>query len=95
MLESERLHDPLMSLLMVFGLFIELFLQSSDPRQVLLLLEQDTVALQVCIFDPLLALAGKLLDSLLLLFVESYALFLVLQQRNQVVILLGTGLQFR
>ena len=92
MLESERLHDPLMSLLMVLGLFIELFLQSSDSRQVLLLLEKDTIALQVCIFDPLLALAGQLLDSLFLLFIESYALFLVLQQRNQVVILLSAGL---
>ena len=58
MLESQRLYDALMSLLMVFGLLIELLFQASDPRQVLLLLEEDTVALQVSIFDPLLALTG-------------------------------------
>ena len=77
MLESERLHDTLMPLLMVLGLLIELFFKPGDPRQVLLLLEEDTIALQVSIFNSLLALTGQLLDSLLLFFVESDALFLV------------------
>ena len=84
-----------MSLLMVLGLLIELLFQASDSRQVLLLLEENAVTLQVSIFDPLLALAGQLLDSLLLLLVESYALFLVLQKGNQVVILFSAGLELR
>ena len=78
MLESQRLYDALMSLLVVLGLLIELLFQAGDPRQVLLLLEQDPVPLQVCIFYPLLAFISQLLDGLLFLFIESDSLLLVL-----------------
>ena len=47
-----------MALLVVLGLSVELFFETPDARQVLLLLEEDAVALQVGVLNSLLALVG-------------------------------------
>ena len=78
MLQAKRLNDSLMALLVVLCLPVELFFKTPDASQVLLLLEQDAVPLQVCIFYPLLAFISQLLDGLLFLFIESDSLLLVL-----------------
>ena len=67
-----------MALLVVLCLPVELFFKTPDASQVLLLLEQDPIPLQVCVFYPLLALIRQLLDGLLFLFIESDSLLLVL-----------------
>ena len=79
---------------MILCLPIELLFKSPDASQILLLLQEDTIPLQVGIFDPLLAFVCELLDCLLLLFVESYPLLLILQQAHQMVVLFRTGLEF-
>ena len=63
---------------MVFSFAVELLFKSGDPGEVLLLFQQDSVTLEVCIFDSLLALVGQLLDSLFLLLIERNTLLLVL-----------------
>ena len=95
MLESKRLDHPLVPLLVVLSLTIELLLQATHPRQVLLFLEKDAVSLQVGIFDTFLALVCKLLNRFLLLFVESYALLLILKKGYQVVVFFSASLKLR
>ena len=62
MLLPESLRDPLVPLLTLRGFLLELVFESSHLGQVLLLLEKHPVALQVRIFDSLLALVGKTVD---------------------------------
>ena len=62
MLLPESLCDPLVPLLTLRGFLLELVFESSHLGQVLLLLEKHPVALQVRIFDSLLALVGKTVD---------------------------------
>lgn len=78
-LKSERVNDPFMALLVVLCLPIELFFEAPDASQILLLLQKHTIALQVCILYPFLALISQLLNSLLFFFVESNTLLLILQ----------------
>lgn len=80
---------------MFLRLLVKLLLETGDSRQILLLLQEHTVALQVGILDPLLAFISQLLDCLLLLLVESDPLLLVLQKGHKVVVLFSPSLQFR
>lgn len=65
---------------MILRLLIELLFKARDARQVLLFLEEDTITLQVCIFDTLLALYSELLDRFLLLLIQGNTLLLIFKQ---------------
>lgn len=84
-----------MSLLVVFGLLVELFFKSCYTSQILLLLQKHSVSLEISILDSFLALIGKLLDSFFFFFIESDSLFLVLEKRHKMIVLFGSSLKLR
>ena len=83
-----------MSILVFLGFFLDLVFQSGDSGKVLLFFQKDSVSFQVGIFDSLLALTGQLENGFLFFFIEGNSLLLVFQQGHQMVIFLGSGLQF-
>ena len=76
MLETEGLQEFLVSVLPCLTLFFEPVLKSSNLSEILLFFEKHLISFLVGFLKSLLALNGKLLDTSLLLFIESHSLFL-------------------
>ena len=76
MLETEGLQEFLVAVLACLTLFFESILKSSNLSEILLFFEKFVVSFLVSFFKSLLALNCKLLDTSLLLFIESHSLFL-------------------
>lgn len=76
MLETEGLQEFLMSVLPCLTLFFEPILKSSNLSEVLLFFEKYLISFLICFLKSLFALNSKLLDTSLLLFIESHSLLL-------------------
>ena len=89
MLLPQRLNESVVPFTSLLGLILQSFLEPLDLPEVLSLLQLDPISLQVRLFDALLALGGEVLDGLFSLLVNGHFLFLVFEERDQVIILLG------
>ena len=76
---SESFDQPVVPFLSVSILLLEGFFKALNLPQVLCLLELDSISLQICIFDSLLALRGQTLYRLLSLLVHRHFLLLILK----------------
>ena len=79
-LETEGLEEFLVAVLPGLPLLFESVLKSSDLPEVLLFFEEDLISFLVRLLESLLALHCKLLDTSLLLFIESHPLFLFFKE---------------
>ena len=79
-LETEGLQELLVAVLPCLPLLFESVLKSSDLSEVLLFFEKDLISFLVRLLKSLLALNCKLLNTSLLLFIESHPLFLFFKQ---------------
>ena len=77
MLETEGLQEFLVA---VLTLFFESILKSTNLSEILLFFEKHLISFLICLLKSLLALNCKLLDTSLLLFIESHSLFLFFKQ---------------
>ena len=90
---SDGFDQGVVSLLFLGRNFLDGVLKSGDLSEILLLLELDSVPLEVGLFDALLALGREVLDGFLTLLVQSHFGLLVLQKRNEMVVFLSPGVE--
>jgi hypothetical protein len=79
-LETEGLQELLVAVLPGLPLLFEPVLKPSNLSEVLLFFEKDLISFLVRLLKSLLALNCKLLNTSLLLFIESHPLFLFFKQ---------------
>lgn len=89
MLLSESFNEPVMPLLPVLAFLSQGLFKPPDLSEILVFFKLDSVPLKVSLLNALFALCGKILNRLFSLLILSHLLLLVLQQRDQVIVLLS------